>query len=378
MFDVLDDLEDAVGKLLASDPRANDLKRVSVLAERIEFARLRVVGEYDRSGAWAADNFVSTASAVRSKLRCSHGKAHRLVRLARKLEHLPETAAAFASGEITGEHAAEIARPYTPERAEMLEGIETELVGFARISSPEELRDALQRMVDEFDGDGGAGSDKKQHALNKVTLSTTSGGRGILNGSLDAELTDLVQTALDAEMEVLRQRAETRTSPQLRAAALESIARGYLSARGESTARGRGRTNVNIVYDIGGLDVSDPALAALARADAAHGQRLSRTTLERIMCDCYISRVITDGHSNVLDVGRLTRTVSNALWTALIVRDGHCTEKGCTLGPDKCEAHHIWHWEHGGPTNLDNLVLLCWYHHKQRHIHDAQARPRPG
>ena len=78
--------------------------------------------------------------------------------------------------------------------------------------------------------------DEKQQKLNKVTLSTTSGGRGILNGSLDAELTDLVQTALDAEMEVLRQQAETRTSPQLRAAALESIARGYLS---RSRARAR-------------------------------------------------------------------------------------------------------------------------------------------
>jgi Domain of unknown function (DUF222) len=374
MFDVLDDLEDAVGKLLASDRTGDDVERVSMLAERIEFARLREVGAFDRSGRWATENFVSTASAVRSKLRCSHGQAHRLVRLARNLERLPETAAAFGAGEITGEHVAEITRPYTPERAEMLEGIEAELVAFARISTPGELRNAVQRMVDEFDGDGGAGSDKQQHARNKVTLSTTSGGRGILNGSLDAELTDLVQTALDAEMEALRQKAETRTAPQLRAAALESIARGYLSARGDSTARGRGRTNVNIVYDIGGLDISDPALAALARADAAHGQRLSRTTLERIMCDCYISRVITDSHSNILDVGRLTRTVSNALWTALIVRDRHCTEKDCTLGPDKCEAHHIWHWEHGGPTNLDNLKLLCWFHHKQRHIHDAQAR----
>jgi HNH endonuclease len=154
------------------------------------------------------------------------------------------------------------------------------------------------------------------------------------------------------------------------------MARWYLSARGDSTARGRGRTNVNVVYDVGGLDVSDPALAAMARADAAHGQRLSRTTLERIMCDCYVSRVITDGRSNILDVGRLTRTVSNALWTALIVRDGHCTEKGCTLGPGHCEAHHVLHWEHGGPTDLDNLVLLCWYHHKQRHIRDAKRGKR--
>jgi hypothetical protein len=375
MFDVLDDLEEVIDKL-AADEGFVDVVRISRLVERLEFQRLRAIGEYDRSGAWAADKFVSTASGVRTKLRCSPGKAHRLVRLARKLEHLPETAAAFGAGEITGEHVDEITHPYTPERAEMLEGIEGELVEFARISCPGELRDAVKVIVDAFDGDGGANSDEKEHKLSKVTLSTTSGGRGILNGSLDPELTDLVQTALDAEMEVLRQKAETRTSPQLRADALQSMARWYLSARGDSTARGRGRTNVNLVYDIGGLDISDPALAALARADTAHGQRLSSTTLERIMCDCYISRVIADRRSNILDVGRLTRTVSNALWTALIVRDGHCTEKGCTLGPGHCEAHHVWHWEHGGPTDLDNLVLLRWYHHKQRHIHDAKRGKR--
>jgi Domain of unknown function (DUF222) len=93
---------------------------------------------------------------------------------------------------------------------------------FARKSTPSELREAVKTMTDAFDDDGGAGDDEKQHKLNKVTLSMTSGGRGILNGSLDPELTDLVQTALDAEMEVLRNRAELRTSPQLRAEALEA------------------------------------------------------------------------------------------------------------------------------------------------------------
>jgi hypothetical protein len=203
---------------------------------------VRAVGEYDRSGAWAAEDFVSAASAVKTKLRCSPGKAQRLVRSARKLEHLPETAAAFGAGEITGEHVDEITRPYTPERAQMLEGIDKELADFARISTPGELHAAVKTIIDEFDGDGGA-DDEEQHQLNKVTLSTTSGGRGILNGSLDPELTDLVQTALDAEMEVLRTRAEIRTSPELRAEALEAI-----------------------------------------------------------MCDSYISRVITDGRSSVLGV----------------------------------------------------------------------------
>jgi hypothetical protein len=375
MFDSLTPLREAIDKL-AVDEGFIDFVEVSKLVERLERQRLRAVGEYDRSGAWAAENFVSAASALKAKLWCSRGKAHRLVRLARKLEHLPETAAAFGAGEINGEHVDEITRPYTPARAEMLEGIDKELADFARISTPAELQAAVKTMVDEFDGDGGADDDDKQHQLNRMTLSEV-GGRGILNGSFDPELTDLVQTALDAEMEVLRQTADTRTLPQLRADSAESIFRWYLSARGDSTARGRGRTNVNLVYDIGdldALDVSDPALAAMVRADTAHGQRLSRTTIEMILCDCYISRVITAGRSNVLDVGRLTRTVSNAVWTALVVRDGHCQENGCTLGPGHCEAHHVDYWEHGGRTDLENLILLCRYHHKQRHVREAKAR----
>jgi hypothetical protein len=31
------------------------------------------------------------------------------------------------------------------------------------------------------------------------------------------------------------------------------------------------------------------------------------------------------------------------------------------------EAHHVVHWIDGGPTDLDNLVLLCWHHHHSIH-----------
>ena len=197
-------------------------------------------------------------------------------------------------------------------------------------------------------------------------------GRGILNGSLDAELTDIVLTALDAEMETIRVKGETRKTPELRSAALDSICRQYLASRGDSQARGRGQTHVSVVTDLLQIAGSSPELAAIVRAETAHGGKLSRNTLERISCDCRISRVITDGPSNILDVGWATRNVSNAQWNALVVRDRHCQAKNCTRGPSFCEAHHIWHWEHGGPTNLDNLQLLCWYHHREQHIHDAQ------
>jgi hypothetical protein len=80
------------------------------------------------------------------------------------------------------------------------------------------------------------------------------------------------------------------------------------------------------------------------------------------------------GKSEILDVGRTTREIPPSIWRALVARDRHCTAKGCMVPPGRCEAHHIWHWEDGGPTSLDNLKLPCWYHHHEEHAHDPPRR----
>jgi hypothetical protein len=33
----------------------------------------------------------------------------------------------------------------------------------------------------------------------------------------------------------------------------------------------------------------------------------------------------------------------------------------------RTEAHHHEHWALGGETNLDNLLLLCGFHHRRHH-----------
>jgi hypothetical protein len=48
---------------------------------------------------------------------------------------------------------------------------------------------------------------------------------------------------------------------------------------------------------------------------------------------------------------------------ALVARDGGCSFPGCTHPPEFCERHHTREWIDGGPTDLDNLTLVCRYHH---------------
>jgi hypothetical protein len=48
---------------------------------------------------------------------------------------------------------------------------------------------------------------------------------------------------------------------------------------------------------------------------------------------------------------------------ALIARDAGCSFPGCTHPPSWSDRHHILDWILGGQTDLDNLTLLCRYHH---------------
>jgi hypothetical protein len=64
-----------------------------------------------------------------------------------------------------------------------------------------------------------------------------------------------------------------------------------------------------------------------------------------------------------LDVGAATPTVPGHLRRAVITRDRHCAFPGCTQPPPACQVHHLRPRADGGPTRLDNLLLLCAFHH---------------
>jgi hypothetical protein len=64
-----------------------------------------------------------------------------------------------------------------------------------------------------------------------------------------------------------------------------------------------------------------------------------------------------------LDVGAATETIPPHLRRAVITRDRHCAFPGCDQRPAACQVHHIIPRSEGGPTNLDNCLLLCTFHH---------------
>lgn len=96
-----------------------------------------------------------------------------------------------------------------------------------------------------------------------------------------------------------------------------------------------------------------------------------------LACDAVVSRVLMDGPSRVLDVGRATRTIPPPLRRAVVARDRCCIAPGCYAAPEHCEVHHVVFWEDGGETSLGNSALTCRRHHGFVHLRGWQVVVRP-
>ncbi len=94
---------------------------------------------------------------------------------------------------------------------------------------------------------------------------------------------------------------------------------------------------------------------------------ISIDTARMLACDCTVTRILLDENGVPLDCGKEARTATVPQRRALAVRDGGCAFPGCGTPSGWCDAHHIVHWNDGGPTDLDNLILLCGHHHRTMH-----------
>jgi hypothetical protein len=100
------------------------------------------------------------------------------------------------------------------------------------------------------------------------------------------------------------------------------------------------------------------------------GTVVSPATVASLSDDAVVERIVFDGPSRVLDLGR-ARRFTGAARRAVEVRDRRCTEPGCDAPARRCEVDHIWRYADGGSTTPDNGRLLCDPHNR------ARERPPP-
>jgi HNH endonuclease/Domain of unknown function (DUF222) len=131
------------------------------------------------------------------------------------------------------------------------------------------------------------------------------------------------------------------------------------------------------------VHVPEAALHEGSAAPGAHldaddgGVTLANETARKLACDSKVQMLVVDGKCLPISFGRRTRTVPDRLFRLLKERDLHCRAPGCTRTRG-LHAHHVVHWVDGGPTDLDNLVLLCSRHHTMLHEYGWTIRGRPS
>ncbi len=103
-------------------------------------------------------------------------------------------------------------------------------------------------------------------------------------------------------------------------------------------------------------------------SETGDGVVIDPFSLDRIICDPSVSRIVFGPGSEVLDVGRKTRVIPTGMRRAVVARDRHCVAPGCGRSARWCDVHHLVSWAGGGETAIDNLCLLCRYHHTQVHL----------
>jgi hypothetical protein len=342
---------------------------------RIEAALLARVREVDGQGIARGDGATSAAVWLRNRYRMAMVTAQRYVRLAAAVDAAPPVLAdAVADAGVNLDQAAVIVRSLgrlpRDVGVEVRELAAKELVRLAGELCPVQLGHVGEHILRVVAP--GAAEEAERAALERAeararedrafTVTPDPGGVGYrVSGRLTNEGAAVLRAAMDPLCAPAHAVPEdTRSAIQRRADALVEVCRLALgTARLPGNGGDRPQVTATIPYDV--------IKQELGTGTLDNGDRVTPETARRLACDCRLLPVVLDGAGQPLDVGRARRLVSGALRRALVVRDRGCAFPGCDRGPRWTDAHHVRPWAAGGPTALNNLVLLCQFHHTQVH-----------
>jgi hypothetical protein len=354
-------LHEAIDELAADDLRfgslGDDLLALERARARLDAEVARRLREFDRSCEWAAHGSRSAAAFLVTKTRCVRGDAHRRVRVAREVDELEETAAAWAAGELTTRHVDTITQARRAARADTeFDAFEPALLEVARAGSPEDVSGAVRQWRDALDADldrdgaNGEAIADSQWDRRAVDYAKSIDGIGLGTITLEPEGADIFNRALQRAYDELHRADDPRTPAQQRADALVEIARTYLAGKPS-------RANLPHI-----LVLTDPATLRgdhVGECHLADGTRISPDTARRIACDANIQELVLDATGVPLALGRSVRNFTPDQYRAMVARDGGC--RCCGASPEHCDAHHVTEWNDHGPTDMDNGMLLCRY-----------------
>ena len=379
------------------DAMAEELARQAADITAAEYRWLALLAEFDEIGGWAVGGAKSCAAWLSWACGVSLPAARERVRVAKALPELPLVSSSFAAGRMSYSKVRAVTRVATPDNEALLvtyaesataAQLETVVRGYRRSQRDDDNLDAHRqferrsvrwwvddegyvRIAARLAPDDGAFFVAEMERLaeqsgeddaappapeaSRVSAETAEAGRGdapVVSDTLDAS-----PPAEARRADALKIMAGTAAAHQPKACVggdthliVLHITRDALR---EAHFEGNGHAGADPATDVG---VSIEGIG-----------RVSAETARRLACDAQIVALVEDALGRPLGVGRTTAKVPGWLRRALKRRDrGCCQFPGCEA-TRFVDAHHIKHWADDGPTDLDNLILLCRFHHRLVH-----------
>jgi len=330
-------------------------------ADRLHAEIVKTMDEWDAQADWAVDGAVSPRSWLAHRAPVTRHQASRLIAQARLCRGHEATGAAVDDGSMSCAHL-DVLAPMIRGREPEYGRCEPELLDAASSLRADDFAVVAHHWREAADDelaqlDAAAMADRVA-----LHVSKTIGGMGVVTGDLDPDGTATLLEALDLAAPPDKESGPEppRSLAQRRAHGLIDICAAFISSKGKG---GRAGAALSVTMDHDTAAGHAPLDPREIRCELSHVGPIALVTAQRLACDCLIGRVVMNGDSETLDLGRLQRTPDHALRRALEIRDRHCAWPGCDRPVQWCDAHHIVWWERGGPTNLENCVLLCRRHH---------------
>src|SRR5712691_11171992 len=356
----LSELRAAVRKFRSREERRLDLKELRAVIDELEGEFSAEARDAQKAGDHLLGGNITAASWISRTCGMSVTSAADRLCVGEQLQSLPKVAAALSAGEIGYQSTSVLChlRDQLGEKRDLFD--EEEMLDYARRFSVFHLRMLCRYARHAADPDGFFNEAEESYLRRRLHVSLMSDGMHAIDGTLDPEVGAALKTALES-LANRRGPEDERTHSQRMHDALGELV-NHAMDEGKLPRRNGVRPHINVTTTLEGLknEVGAPP------ADLELSLPISTRTLERITCDATISRVLL-ADSMVIDVGRATRVTSAPRRRALRVRDRGCRFAGCSRPASWSNPHHIVAWTRGGPTNLANELLLCYYPHRLVH-----------
>lgn len=350
-----------------ADERSQAVRELAGLLNAVHGELLDLVLAVDAEEDWRSDGATGVAEWIEQMVDVDPRTARLWRRVARRLAELPHLREAFYAGRLSWDQIRVIVRFADPEDDAALA---VELVGCS-VAQLEAMARMRRRRTREDDATA-----ERHRELTRRRDEDRGGVRySFFLPDEDAESFD---TAMDRDAEAAGADAETGMWAPIGRRRADAVAGWAAQRLGEDPNPDLATVVVHADADLldallgrSGDGADDPQGSGIT-ADGLGS--FSEFSVLRLLCDSRIEYVFHDTDGSTVGVAEASRTIPAWLRRVIVHRDLRCRFPGCNRRIR--HLHHMLHWASGGRTDSDNLIGLCWHHHRLVH-EGTPAAPGP-